>query len=25
MISNYVGNMPAVLRPYEAVVRQIKK
>ena len=25
MISNYVGNMPAVLRPYEATVRQIKK
>ena len=23
MISNYVGNMPAVLRPYEAVVRRI--
>ena len=23
MISNYVGNMPAVLRPYEATVRQI--
>ena len=25
MISNYVGNIPAVLRPYEATVRQIKK
>ena len=23
MTSNYVGNMPAVLRPYEAVVRRI--
>ena len=25
MISNYVGNMPAVLRPYEATVKKIGK